>query len=525
MERVRPALCAALIALLSMLSPAPAFAAEPAPDPVVQGQSGQAEVSADKDLPEIVETRHSVEIGGREIHYTARAGKIQLKDKAGKPTAEIFFTAYTVDDADPAGRPVTFSFNGGPGSSSVWLHMGVLGPRRVLLQDNGFALSPPHRLVDNEWSLLDETDLVFIDPVSTGYSRAVDPEKAGDFHGLEEDVVAVGDFIRRYVTEFSRWSSPKFLIGESYGTTRAAALALHLQERYGMYLSGVMLVSSILDFATLNFSEDNDLPYVLFLPSLAATAHYHKRLPKSLQRKPLDELLREAEDFATGTYRAALFDADSLPRADFDKVATRLAALTGIPLDEVTRYRLRIDAFTFFRLLLRDDGLAVGRFDSRYKGAAPLPWEYRFGSGYDPSYAQIYGAYSSGFNDYVRRELNYESDLPYEIISNVRPWNFGEEFQARYVNVSRRLRAAMVMNPFLKVHVCSGVYDLATPYFATEYTLNRLFLDPGLRANIETARYDAGHMMYTVKNELARQKDNLSRFVRSAARREGAPTD
>ncbi len=484
-------------------------------------EAGAVQPATSPEPAEVVETRHSVVIGGREIAYTARAGKLLLKDRKDEPTAAIFFIAYTKDGEAPERRPVTFSFNGGPGSSSVWLHMGLLGPRRVLLQDEGFALPPPHQLVDNEYSLLDETDLVFIDPVSTGFSRPVDFDKEKQFQGLEADVEVVGDFIRRYVTEYARWSSPKFLIGESYGTTRAAALALHLQRRHGMYLNGVMLVSAALDFATLRHSEDNDLPFVLFLPSLAATAWYHQRLPAAHQQRLLPDLLREVEQFAIGPYRAALFAGDRLEPAQAAAIAAQLADYTGIPIAEIESRRLRLDAFAFFDLLLKDSGKRVGRFDGRYTGIAPAPWESRRDDGpMDPSYTQIYGAYSSALNDYMRRELAFKSHLPYEIIANVWPWNFGDEFAARYVNVSRRLREALVMNPHLRVHVCSGIYDLATPYFATDYTLDRLLLHPELRANIEVAYYEAGHMMYTARAQLARQKDNLARFIRGAAIRE-----
>lgn len=488
-----------------------AIAAEPA-NPSDEAPTPAREDSA-PEAPEVVETRHSVEIGGERVEYTARAGKLVLKDGKGEPTAEIFFIAYTREGMEPEERPLTFSFNGGPGSSSVWLHMGVLGPRRVQLDENGFALPPPHQLVDNAHSLLDVSDLVFIDPVSTGYSRPADPEKEKEFHGLDEDVKAVGEFIRRYVTDFARWSSPKFLIGESYGTTRAAALSLHLQQSHGMYLNGIMLVSSVLDFATLRYSEDNDLPFVLFLPSMAATAHYHGRLPQKYQKLQTADLLEKAEAFAVGPYREALFAGDGLPGETFKEIAQELSAFTGISVDEIREHRLRLSAWTFFDLLLADEGLRVGRFDGRYTGVGALPWEHYESGSQDPSYTQLYGAYSSAINDYVRRELGYESDLPYEIIANVRPWNFPDEFKTRYVNVSRRLRKAMVMNPHLRVHVCSGIYDLATPYMATEYTLDRLFLHPGLRDNIETATYAAGHMMYTVPSELEKQKRVLSRFI------------
>lgn len=501
-----------LIPLQGMAETSPESGGESSPD----GKVSSAE--AQFDPPEIVETHHSIEIEGTSLSYTARAGKLILKDETGEPTAGIFFVAYTRDDSNPEERPITFSFNGGPGSSSIWMHMGLLGPKRVLLDEDGFALPPPHQLVDNAWSILDKTDLVFIDPVSTGFSRPVDPGKEKEFHGLNQDVEAVGEFIRRYISEYTRWASPKFLIGESYGTTRAAALSLHLQQRHGMYLNGIMLVSSVLDFATLRYSEDNDLPYVLFLPSLAASAHFHQRLPRSLQQLSLATLLEQAETFATGPYREALFAGDSLPDEIFKETAQKLADFTGIPREEIESRRLRLDAFTFFPSLLEDQNQMVGRFDSRYKGIAPLPWEEgRTGSAYDPSYAQIYGAYSSAFNDYVRRDLGYRSELPYEVIASVRPWDYGKEFDARYVNVSRRLREAMVMNRFLKVHVCSGYYDLATPYLATEYTLDRLFIEPELRDNISISYYHAGHMMYTVEKELARQKEALARFLREAS--------
>lgn len=483
----------------------------PSADEGAAASGGETPESAN---PEVVTTRHSLVINGEKIEYTARAGTLVLKDREGEPTAEIFFVAYTRDGQETESRPLTFSFNGGPGSSSVWMHMGLLGPRRVKLDPQGFALPPPHQRVDNPYSLLDVTDLVFVDPVSTGYSRPVDFDKEKQFHGLEEDVVSVGDFIRRYITDFARWSSPRFLIGESYGTTRAAALAKHLQERYGLYLNGIMLVSAVLDFATLRYHEGNDLPYVLFLPSLAATARYHGRLEEPMQSRTLQSLLDEVEAFATGPYQEALFAGDSLPAEQARSVAASLSRYTGIPAEEWERYRLRLDAFAFFRKLLEDKRMRVGRFDSRYTGPASQPWET---DGTDPSYAQIYGAYSSAFNDYVRRELGFESEMPYEVLTNVRPWNYGEAFSARYVNVGKRLRDALVLNPFMGIQVCAGYYDLATPYFASEYTFNRLFLHEELRDNIRFTYYRAGHMMYTVEAELSRQKAALADFIRRQA--------
>jgi carboxypeptidase C (cathepsin A) len=505
------------ILLLGGATLGPLMAADEPANPPADASAPDTATADSNEAPEIVETQHQITIGGENINYTTRAGKIALKDNKGEPTAEIFFIAYTKDDADPETRPVTFSFNGGPGSSSVWLHLGILGPRRVLLDDDGFALPPPHKLVDNEWSLLDKTDLVFIDPVSTGYSRPTDPENAKAFHGLDEDVESVGEFIRRYTTEFERWASPKFLIGESYGTTRAAALSLFLHDRHGMYLNGIMLVSSVLDFATLRFNEDNDLPFVLFLPSIAATAHYHNKLPAKMQSLPVEQLLEQAEAFAIGPYRQALFAGDGLDPDTFNAVATQLAEFTGIDQPLIEQHKLRLDAFEFFRVLLEDDGLQVGRFDGRYTGVAPEKWESGWGPGsYDPSYNQIYGAYSATLNDYVRRELKYKSDLPYEILANVRPWKFPEEFSSRYVNVSSRLRKALVMNPHMQIHISSGIYDLATPYLATEYTLDRLFLHEDLRDNFTVSMYAGGHMMYSVKSELIQQKADLAKFIEEA---------
>ncbi len=484
-----------------MLSPAPA------------SDNGGKAGADDTARTKPVVTNHSVKIDGRVIQYRAKAGKMPLRDAEGKVTAEVFFIAYLKKNHEPETRPLTFSFNGGPGSSSVWMHVGLLGPRRVHLNDDGTAPPPPHRLVDNEYSLLDVSDLVFIDPVSTGYSRATDPEKEKSFHGLDEDAESVALFIHNFVTEHKRWSSPKFLIGESYGTTRAAALARQLQNRHGMYLNGLMLVSAVFDFSTLQFSEDNDLPFVLFLPSFAATAHYHGRLGEDLLARPLEDLLREVETFAVETYAPALLRGGALPEAEQAELAADLARYTGLDADIIREHRLRLSARVFFEHLLKDRGKRIGRFDGRYTGSAPTPWD-RGSRADDPSFTHLFGPYTSALNDLLRRELEYKSDRVYEILTNVWPWDFGDEFRHRYVNVGPRLREAMRTNPHLRVHVCSGYYDLATPYFAFDYTLDRLYLDPDLRANIVVNYYEAGHMMYSVRDELARQKEALAAFIR-----------
>ncbi len=471
-------------------------------------------------------TQHSVSLDGQTLRYTVTAGTIVLKeeaekkgDKAGevegeKPKATVFFIAYTRDDVeDRRRRPLTFSFNGGPGSASVWLHLGVLGPRRAALDDVGNPQPPPYCLVDNAYTLLDQTDLVFIDPVSTGFSRAVPGEKARDFHGFKKDIESVGDFIRLYTSRYQRWTSPKFLIGESYGTTRAAGLSGYLQERHGLYLNGLMLISAILNFQTASFDTGNDLPYPLFLPGYAATAWYHRRLAPELQQD-LQAMLREVEAFALGDYALGLLKGATLPADERARLAERLARYTGLSRDYVERTNLRINIHRFVKELLRDERRTVGRLDSRFKGidrdAVGEVHEY------DPSLTNVLGPYAAAFNDYVRGELKFESDLPYEILNDrVWPWSYSDH-ENQYLNVAETLRKAMTINPFLKVYIGNGYYDLATPYFATEYTVNHLSLDPELQANITLGYYEAGHMMYVHLPSLAQMKAELSRFIASA---------
>ncbi|MBI5030701.1 MAG: peptidase S10 [Chloroflexi bacterium] len=475
---------------------------------------------------QIVETKHSITLGGQEIKYTVTTGTIVLKeeaekkgDKAGesegeKAKASVFFVAYMRDEvADKSKRPLTFSFNGGPGSSSVWLHLGLLGPRRVVMTDIGDLPPPPYTLVDNEFSLLDVTDLVFIDPVSTGFSRAVVGEKAKEFHGFKKDIESVGDFIRLFTTRIQRWTSPKFLIGESYGTTRAAGLSGYLQERHGMYLNGIMLVSSILNFATARFDTGNDLPYILFLPTYASTAWYHKRLAPELQND-LQATLREVENFALGEYALALSKGAALSTDERTTIVRKLARYTGLSADYVDRANLRIEIHRFTKELLRDERRTVGRLDSRFKGidrdAVGEVHEY------DPSLTNIMGPYTATFNDYVRGELKFETDLPYEILTpRVQPWSYGTH-ENQYVNVAETLREAMTINPHLRVHIANGYFDFATPYFATQYTFNHLGLDPTLQKNISLTYFEAGHMMYIHLPSLARLKDDLANFVRGA---------
>jgi carboxypeptidase C (cathepsin A) len=485
----------------------PAAAQRPAADPLPERSPDQ----------KLSVTRHRVTVNGRPLAYTATTGYMVMRDEEGKHRANVFFVAYTKDGvADPGKRPITFAFNGGPGSSSVWLHMGALGPKRVLMTEKGEALPPPYRMVDNEYTWLDQTDLVFIDPVTTGFSRPAPGQDPKQFHGYQEDLESVGAFIRLYTTRYGRWSSPKFLAGESYGTTRSAGLAGHLQDRYGLYLNGVVLISSILNFQTARFEVGNDLPYPLFLPTYTATAWYHRQLPPDLQGKPLRQVLDEVEGFAIRDYTLALAQGDGLAPQERQRIAGQLARYTGLTPEYVERSNLRVTIGRFTKELLREQRRSVGRLDSRFQGmdrdAAGESYDF------DPSYnAAIYGPYTSTLNDYLRRELRFENDLPYEILTGrVQPWNYGN-VQNRYLNVAETLREAMSKNPSLRVFIASGYYDLATPFFATDYTVSHLGLDPRLRDNVEVHYYEAGHMMYIHHPSLVRFSEDVSRFLSSAS--------
>jgi len=462
-----------------------------------------------KDVPPVT-TQHAVTLGGKKVEYAATAGTLVLKDEDGKAQASVFHVAYTKPGVNPVDRPVTFCFNGGPGSSSVWLHMGAFGPKRVALTDDGHSAPPPAKLVENEGSLIDLTDLVFIDPVSTGFSRAAEEKNAKQFHGVQEDLNSVGEFIRLWVTRNNRWGSPKYLAGESYGTTRAAALANHLQSKLGMRLNGVVLVSAVLNFGTIRFDDGNDLPFPLYLPGYTATAWYHKKLAPELQAS-LPKALAEAEAFAAGEYQQALFKGAELSDADRKAVAAKVARFTGLSEEFVLRNDLRVEGQRFMRELLRDRGRTVGRFDSRYLGRDSTDAGER--PEYDPSYAAVQGTYTEGLNAYLRGELKYESDLPYEILTGrVQPWNYGTASN-RYLNVAPALRSAMAQNPDLRVLVANGYYDLATPFAATKYTVSHLAADRGLLGRVTMTYYEAGHMMYVHRPSLVKLRADVGAFL------------
>jgi carboxypeptidase C (cathepsin A) len=483
-------------------------------------ESGDSKKDSAVQWPAPAITEHTVSIAGQEIAYTATAGTMEMPDYQGKPKAHVFYIAYIrqLPENSPP-RPVTFTFNGGPGSSSVWLHMGTIGPRRVRFADANEehgqpALpTPPYQVIANEYSWLDFTDLVFIDPVSTGYSRPVEGERKEQFHGLQEDIQWVGDFIRLWTTRNQRWNSPKFLAGESYGTTRSAGLSGYLQDTHGMYLNGISLISPVLNFQTVRFDEGNDTPYWLFLPTYTATAWYHGRLENDLQQD-FEAALREAEIFARTDYLLALARGDELSGEEYEQIARQLARLTGLSIEFVKQTKLRINISHFTKELLRDQGRSVGRFDSRYTGidrrgntASP---------DYDPSYAAIQGAFTAALNHYIRADLRYENDHPYEILTGrVHPWNYASA-NNRYVDVGATLRSAMTKNRALKVLVAAGYYDLATPYFAADYTVSHLGLDAEVRGNIVQTYYAAGHMMYLRHQDLVQLRRDAEAFYAGA---------
>lgn len=470
----------------------------------------------DQKKPEIpetppVETQHRIMLDGRSLDYTAAAGMIHLKDEEkNETTARVFFTAYTLNGvADTAVRPLVFVFNGGPGSSSVWLHLGAIGPQRVRMQDEGWMPAPPFRLEENQHTWLDLADLVFIDPVGTGYSRAADPEKKKEFWTLENDLKSVGEFIRLYLTRYKRWHSPLFLAGESYGTTRAAGLAGYLFDQ-GIAFNGLVLISTVLNFQTIEFERGNDLPYVLFLPTYTATAWYHHRLPEALQDRALTDVLSEVEEWAETKYTVALAKGDRLAGAERAALVKKLAYYTGLDPAFIDHSHLRILDRHFFKELLRDQRRTVGRLDSRFKGIDRLGVTET--PEFDPAMAAITPPYTALLNQYMREQLNYENDAKYEILS----FGVNEGWQwdrGKFPDTSEPLRSAAAKNPFMRVFLAMGYYDLATPHFATEYTLSHMGLDPALRGNFEAAYYEAGHMLYLDLPSLTRLKQDVTRFV------------
>lgn len=506
--------------LLILFSVAPLVPAQAADQPAEKKEAPPAKLSEEM----LVETSHTMTVGGRSLDYRAVAGELALSDEAGKPKARMFYVAYLKGSRggeDVRRRPLTFVWNGGPGSSAVWLHLGAFGPRRVDIDAEGMPAPPPHRVVANPHTLLDVTDLVFVDPVSTGYSRPAEGEQAKQFHNVEADVRWMGEFVRLFVTRNGRWGSPLFLAGESYGAVRAAGLSDYLQRRFSLYLNGVILISPALSMQTYLTGGINDLPYILALPSYTAAAWYHKKLPADLQGD-LQKAVREAEEFAFGDYDDALLRGASLAPEKKREVAARLARLTGIPAEEYEERNLRIQRFTYSYLLFEKEKRQVGVLDSRYWGYVNEMAEESFAPSYaystiDPSSSRVDGVFTGALNQYLRDDLKMKSEASYEILSipTAVSWDYSGT-ENRYLFAGDNLRVAMTLNPDLKVFVAAGTYDMVTTSLGIRYVLDHLDIDPALRKNLTFAEYPGGHMMYMHEPSLARLKQDLAGFYAGA---------
>jgi carboxypeptidase C (cathepsin A) len=436
-------------------------------------------------------THHSITVRGKTLNYTATVAQMPLKDAAGETEAHIFYMAYTLDGAnDSARRPVTFCFNGGPGSASMWVHMGGMGPRSPRLEANGSMPPPPYEIKDNQDTWLDMTDLVFIDPVGTGYSRAKNVDVARRMNSVTGDIQSVGEFMRLYVTRNSRELSPLFIAGESYGTFRAAGLAGYLIDR-GLAFNGIVLIGTTLNLETI-WSRSDDLVYELEFPTYAADAWYHKKVAPDLQSKNLQAFLKDAESFAMGEYASALSQGDDLPAAQRKAVVEKLVRFTGLDPKYIEESNLRWDVSHFARQLLHDRNQTIGRYDGRLTGASALNTGET--AEFDPSSTEITPPFTAAFTNYIRSELNYKTDMYYYPSGGIQPWNY--DVQNGFGDTTSALRNALTKNPYMKVLVAAGYYDLATPFYAVEYTFNHMGLNPDMHKRVSWAFYQAGHMLY-----------------------------
>jgi carboxypeptidase C (cathepsin A) len=515
------------MALLLLAAPAPGAYAQgraaaqtttPAPAPAAQpggrGRGGVAgpgpAVGGEVDETPIV-TKHSITVDGKAINYTATVAQMPLKDASGETEAHIFYMAYTQDGVtDGAKRPLTFCFNGGPGSASMWVHMGGMGPRSPKLMSDGSMAPPPYQIIDNQHTWLDQTDLVFIDPVGTGYSRAKTIEIARRMNGVQGDIQSVGEFIRMYVTRNNRELSPLFIAGESYGTFRAAGLGGYLIDR-GIAFNGIILIGTTLNLETI-WSRSDDLVYQLELPTYAADAYYHKKVPADLQKKDLKSYLKEVEGFAQGEYAAALAKGDDLPAAERKAVIDKLVRYCGLDAHYIDETNLRWDVSHFTRQLLRDKHETIGRYDGRLIG--PSSQNTGETSEFDPSSTLITPPFTAVFSDYIRTELGYKSDLYYYPSGGIQPWDYG--VQNGFGDTTSMLRNAMTKNPYMKVMVAAAYFDLATPYYAVEYTFNHMGLSPEMHKNITWNFYTAGHMLYIDSDSHAKLKHDVQEFLSGA---------
>jgi len=504
--------CLILALLLSIDTPHLALATE-----LPKGAEGNGkEKSSGKEGPSAplepapVTTRGSVITGGKTIAYTATTGRLPLVDDAGETAAEVFFIAYSAEKQAKEPRPLIFAFNGGPGAAAVWLHLGALGPRRVEMLPDGNMPAPPFRLVNNDSSWLDKADLVFVDPVGTGFSRANKPENTKNYANVQTDIESMGKFVRLYLSRYQKWNAPIFLVGESYGTFRVAGMAEYLVE-HGVALNGIILISSVLNMQTLSFDFGNDLPYPLFLPSYTATAWYYKKLSPDLQGD-LAKTLAQAEQWAATEYLTALFEGDRLPAQRRQAVAQKLASFTGLTPSFVIGRNLRIDNRDFSKELLRDRKEMTGFMDSRFHAPSLDPAKP---SAFDATVTTIRPPYTAMMNSYVRKELGYSTDLEYFVLGGgIGHWDW--QAKNSYADTSENLRNTFAKNRHMQLFVASGIFDLATPHFAAEYTLAQMGLTPDIQKRITTHRYNAGHMMYLDTASLSQLKKDVAEFLQKS---------